>query len=238
MLRSDIPVSLIGIGDSFRLSSTEWLKALSAASLHWWNMKDIPCIWLIEGVFALCPDLPLARHPVYLRSLPLQLSPPFDCVPFFVLLTTLSTNTYKCLIQWLQVFGPNGLEKLLEITYIENGKLARIFFRLKFCQGRSRGMPVPKCLPFFPGFGGPDWSFRPAVRRGIRPQTSSLSWFSVPDYTQDRQKADRFLQRHVRRIPTWHVVRVWSQAPVPCPSLIWWIHWSTSGSGNTPLVDQ
>ena len=43
-------------------------------------------------------------------------------------------------------------------------------FRPKFFDGRQRGMSVPKCLAFFPGFGGPDRSFWPNIRRGIRPK--------------------------------------------------------------------
>ena len=42
-------------------------------------------------------------------------------------------------------------------------------------------MSVPKCLFFFPGFGGPDLSFWPDVHRDVRPRTSSLGCFFVPE---------------------------------------------------------
>ena len=50
-------------------------------------------------------------------------------------------------------------------------KISPKFFRPKFFRGRPRGMSVPKCL-FYPGFGGPDRSFWPDVRRDVRPKTS------------------------------------------------------------------
>ena len=42
-------------------------------------------------------------------------------------------------------------------------------------------MSVPKML-IFPGYGAPDRSFWPDVRRDIRPKTSSLGWIFVPDF--------------------------------------------------------
>ena len=36
----------------------------------------------------------------------------------------------------------------------------------------------------FPGFGGPDRSFRQDVRRDIRPKTSSLGWFFDPEFRE------------------------------------------------------
>ena len=51
-------------------------------------------------------------------------------------------------------------------------KISPKFFRPKFSNGCPRVMSVPKCL--FPGFGGPDRSFWPDVRRDLRPKTSSL----------------------------------------------------------------
>ena len=53
-------------------------------------------------------------------------------------------------------------------------------------------MSVPKCF-FFPGFGGPDRSFWPDVRRDIRPKTSALGWIFVPE---------------IREIQFWNLVRL------------------------------
>ena len=55
---------------------------------------------------------------------------------------------------------------------IRERKISPKFLRPKFFRGRPRGMSVPKCLFFSPGFGGPDRSFWPDVRRDVRPKTS------------------------------------------------------------------
>ena len=43
-----------------------------------------------------------------------------------------------------------------------------------------------------PGFGGPDRSVWPNVRKEIRPETSSFGWFFVPDLPKESFKAISF----------------------------------------------
>ena len=62
-----------------------------------------------------------------------------------------------------------------------NGKSARNFTHREFFRGRLRGMSVPKMLGFS-GFGGPDRSFWPGLRRDVRPKTSSSRCFLVSGF--------------------------------------------------------
>ena len=70
-------------------------------------------------------------------------------------------------------------------TYLGNEKSAQSFPDRSFFVDVHVGCPCQNAS-FFPGLGGFDRSFRPDVRRDIRPKTSSLGWFFIPEYDSNR----------------------------------------------------
>ena len=70
----------------------------------------------------------------------------------------------------------------------KNKKSARSFSDRSFFMDVRAGCPCENAC-FFLGFGGPDRSFWPDVRKDIRPKTSSLGWIFVPE---DLVRADRW----------------------------------------------
>ena len=71
-------------------------------------------------------------------------------------------------------------QKIALCANVGNGKSARSFSDRSFFS-RTSARDVRSEMLVFPGFGGPDRSFWPDVRRDIRPKTSSLGWIFVPE---------------------------------------------------------
>ena len=109
----------------------------------------------------LCPDTPVTNPPCRMPGLAKKIHVPWVLV----------------IIRGAQPFpeGPAidkfNLDRKCQ-SWLGSEKSAPKLFRPKFSCGCPRGMSIPK--RFCPGFGDPDRSVWPDVRRDIRPKTSSL----------------------------------------------------------------